>query len=153
MADAKTKTDRIVVRLEAEDREWIHTEADKLALDDAAFVRMLIRKCRTGALADRLERGRIEARENVVEFARAQDEFFEMTPEQQDAVNAAAMAPGTVDPDDAVSRALAAAEQQGLTQPRQVANDGYDDGFGNVVRPIGERRGWDSYGAKERRRV
>lgn len=41
-----TKATRIVIRLAAEDRDWIRSEAERIGVDSATLVRMLIRQAR-----------------------------------------------------------------------------------------------------------
>jgi hypothetical protein len=42
------KDTRIVIRLEADDKAWLHEQAEELGVDDATFVRMMIRQARRG---------------------------------------------------------------------------------------------------------
>lgn len=129
---------RITIRLPDDLHAWVEGEAAALALDSAAFVRMSLQQRRNG-------------HENVTIRAAAPGRGDSVTDLNDAAAELPATEPGPASPDDLVAKALASAEATGATSPRQAEED-YPE-FGGSVRPVGPRRIWDPYNAKERARA
>lgn len=158
MADATTqakpptKDTRLVVRLEAEDLNFVREEGEKLSLDASTWVRMMIRKLRLGQIGEHQAQPTIGL---TLENA--------PMPPHRPAVNGAAeplpdhgyftskhgeVADETLDTDDLVARKMAEADQKGLTQPRAAQDDAdmgdeFED-FTGGIRPVGDRQIWNT---------
>jgi hypothetical protein len=129
---------RITIRLSADLHAWVEQEAAKLALDSAAFVRMSLQQRKNGHVAQTplLDRP-AESAMQPADIGGSGDDH-----------GAPDAAPN---PDDLVRQALETAERTGLANP-QAPEDEYPE-FGGSVRPVGPRKTWDPYNAKERARA
>lgn len=148
MADAMTQTKpptkdtRLVVRLEAEDLNFVREEGEKLSLDASTWVRMMIRKLRLGQIGER------QAQPMVVGAL----ENAALTPRDAEMIGHAAVEHSQtngepVNTDDLVARKMAEADQKGLTQPRAAPDDDMGDEFEEFtggIRPVGDRQIWNT---------
>lgn len=134
-----SKDDRIVVRMSAELRGWVHAEASAREMDDAAYVRMVLAEAKSGVAAARIQaqapRVMVPAppiRRDVLDVSSMGDAPPEPVTSiaedsQQPAASAFAEATGdkpSVDVDALVADTFSEAEAQGLTEPQIEAANG-----------------------------
>lgn len=143
-----SKDDRIVVRMSAELRAWVHEQAQLGEQDDAAFVRMVLSNVRRGAVVAPLAvlaPAPVAAKSvrDVLDVATITREASQMlaspgSPEHEARVAEILDTPRpAIDVDAMVADTLDEAEAQGLTEP-QIA-DGQDEMPEAGVRPLFRR--------------